>query len=739
MLYKFSLSVPTYNQNEDSWSTTTFDTLVEFRDFLDSIFKEPGKYDFDETSFKFNEQARLFNLSGNTLERRYYCNAAYKSKDFRAYWDGEKAKCRKGVIFIHGKKTWYLTRDYYMWLNFLPIYNKEISEFGFADVRDVQYHMALYEIRAELHFRHCSILKKRQIASSYFHIAKLANAFWFEKGATLKIGAAREDYINLKGSWKFFNEYRDFLHKKTAWYRPCTPDKVLNWQQKIEVTTEDGKKSFKGNKSMIVGTSFEKRADAGVGGPCSIFFHEEGGIAPKADKTFFFIKPAMRSGMITTGVFIIAGSVGELDMCGPLKDMMLRPGSDFLSVDCDLIDHKGTKGKTGLFIPEQWSMPPYIDEFGNSLVKEALEAIMEERKQWKIDYTPEKYQYEVSQHPINIKEAFDFRQESVFPLHLIQRQLDRIEKKEVFYEYLSIERDENGFPKFTDTRRYPVPYPTDMKAEDKRGCLIVHERPPKDPDWGVYVASVDTVGEGKTTTSNSLFCIQIYKMPIEKTTHSQEGSKVEIEGDKLVASWTGRYDDINDTHEYASMLLEIYNAWAVVEANVSLFINFMILKKRQKYLVPKSQIVFLKEQESHGGYQEYGWKNVGTLFKGNLLSYGIEFMKEVIDQVLKDDGDVVKTIYGIERIGADEFLLKEAADYHEGLNVDRLVTYCALVAFVKLLVANRGYKKLVKYEENFKKSKDLYKLNLSNPFKNIGRSGSSSSNQIPKNPFKNIR
>ena len=27
---------------------------------------------------------------------------------------------------------WYLTRDYYMWLNFLPIFDKEEKKYGFA-------------------------------------------------------------------------------------------------------------------------------------------------------------------------------------------------------------------------------------------------------------------------------------------------------------------------------------------------------------------------------------------------------------------------------------------------------------------------------------------------------------------------------------------------------------------------------------------------------------------------------
>jgi hypothetical protein len=31
------------------------------------------------------------------------------------------------------------------------------------------------------------------------------------------------------------------------------------------------------------------------------------------------MRPAMRSGMITTGMFIAAGSVGDLSQCEPLK------------------------------------------------------------------------------------------------------------------------------------------------------------------------------------------------------------------------------------------------------------------------------------------------------------------------------------------------------------------------------------------------------------------------------------
>ncbi len=313
------IEIPTWDGGE--WITSEFATREDWKNFVRSVFKDEGPnegYQFDETSFLFNEQGRKFQKDG------YYCNAPVKTKDYITYWNDQKDKCRKGVIFKNKDRVWYLSRDYYMWLNFLPIYDKEESRFDFAKVRDAQYHMALYECLAELEYKHCPILKKRQIASSYFHAAKLINTYWFEEGSVLKMGASLKDYINEKGTWRMLNEYKNFLNEHTAWYRPNDPDKVMTWQQRIKVRI-NGRDTYRGNKSLLTGTSFEKDATAGVGGPCTYFFHEEGGIAPKMDLTYEYMRPAMQSGMITTGMFIAAGSVGDLDACEPLKLMVLQP------------------------------------------------------------------------------------------------------------------------------------------------------------------------------------------------------------------------------------------------------------------------------------------------------------------------------------------------------------------------------------------------------------------------------
>ena len=725
--------IPTYDNNK--WTTTEFKNDLEFREFIESIFSEPGEYGFTKMAYKFNEEAKRFTADG------IYCASPFRSKDFTAYWDDQKNKCRNGVIYKEDDKTWFITRDYYMWLNFLPIFDKEEKKYGFAKVRDAQYHLALYEWLAELNNQHSAILKKRQIASSYFHMGKIINTYWFEEGSTCKIGASLKDFINDKGSWKFLEEYKIFLNEHTAWYRPSNPEKVLLWQQQIEVKIGN-RKTARGLKSKIQGGSFEKNATTGVGGPCTYFFHEEAGIAPKMSETYEYLRPAMSSGMMTTGMFIAAGSVGDLDQCNPLKEMIMNPdANDIFAVETNLIDADGTIGMAGLFIPEQWSMPPYIDEYGNSQIEEAIKAIELERNRWKNELNGEQFQLRISQKPLNIAEAFAYRKASIFPQGVLSKQLKKIEEKEYPYELLDLTREQEGIIAKRSNKLPISRFPVDRKQHDKTGVIVVWERPTsKRPDFGQYYASIDPVSEGKTTTSDSLCSIFVYKNAVEVIRETVAGDTEQfIEKDKIVAAWCGRFDDINKTHERLELLIEWYNAWTIVENNISLFIQHMIARRKQRYLVPKQQILFLKDLGSNKSvYQEYGWKNTGTLFKSHLISYAIEFIREVIDEELDDSGNVITQTLGVERI-PDQMLLKEMLAYYPGLNVDRLVAFGALIAFVKIQQSNRGYSKRRESEDkSLVNSENLYKLKYS-PFKNLGKSRGSSNNKIKRSGFKNYK
>ena len=133
----YPIKIPTCKNYE--WVETEFSTQEEFIDFILSIFKEPGECAFDDYVKMFNEQATNYN------EKGYYCKSPFRSKDFRKYWDDQKNKCRTGVLFINKDKSWFIPRDYYMWLNFLPIFDKEKNIYDFPLIWDVQYYMSLYE------------------------------------------------------------------------------------------------------------------------------------------------------------------------------------------------------------------------------------------------------------------------------------------------------------------------------------------------------------------------------------------------------------------------------------------------------------------------------------------------------------------------------------------------------------------------------------------------------------------
>ena len=79
--------------------------------------------------------------------------------------------------------------------------------------------------------------------------------------------------------------------------------------------------------------------------------------------------------------------------------------------------------------------------------------------------------------------------------------------------------------------------------------------------------------------------------------------------------------------------------------------------------------------------------------------------------------------------------------YYPGLNVDRLVSFAALVAFAKMQQANRGYvkrKERDKSLESLDNSQNLYKLSM-RPFSNLGRRKNNSIVKKRRNPFKNIK
>lgn len=724
----------TLDLDTNEWSHTPFETKKAYRDYIDSFYKYPGEYNLKYTNGYWNEQAIIFEKTGS------YPKYVTNSIDFRKHWLKEKELCRfDGTVIFKKPSENYeqaVPSLYYWYLNYTPIYDKVKAKYGFGEIWDGDYHYFLYILRCILHGKFASVMKARQKGYSLKNDAIMLNAGWFGSGWISKIFAYSETHIS--NSWKFLEVYRDHLNKHAGWKRGFQPDQPLNWQ--VRRKKNDG--TYVGNMSILQGISTAKDPAKGIGGSIKVLFGEEAGNNPTLDITHEYVTSNVSMGTIQTGLIVYSGSVGELDKCEPLKKYIMNPVENgFMAVEnkCEGDEKLGTH--VGFFVPEWWNYKyedpetaeiiNCYDEWGNTNKELAMTIITKERKVNE-NKSPEDFRYYKSQRPLSITEALAYRKDSVFPAKKIERQIYRIEKnedKKYAYELCDIIRDENGKIKFIPTKHDEITELPYKPAKDKipYGCVKVWERPLDKPEWGTYYAAVDPIGVDKTSTSESLFSVVIYKNLIEVHYLENGEEKTRLEGDKIVASYIGRYNDIPKTNEIGELLLEYYNAFAVVENNFDNFIKHMITKSKQKYMATKSELPFLKELVTNNtSYQEYGVRTNQTMWQ-HYVNKIMEYIDEEIGVEHKNDGSILRIVYGIEKI-PDVRLLKELLlfEWEKG-NYDQIVTFGLVLALAKSRQANGLIKRIDETEEK-DKLKKVYVPQQRSPFSNRKR-----------NPFKNLR
>lgn len=710
-------NIPTYDAITDEWSTTSFENQKEFATFLlDVCFKEPGEYELDESTIDFQKAGRTFYETGS------YTLYARNTPEYNDFWDSEEMKCRLGVIWKNGNKTWYLTRDYYFLLNYCPILNKEKHNTeSLMSPRDGQLHMMLYEKIAEALHLHSCVLKRRQFCYSNCHAAKSLNFVWFENKKTIKWFASDEAYLNnVNGSWKMLDAFRNHLNIHTDWIRAFTPAEYPELQQKEKYVIRKGQWATKGNESTLVAKTLKRDVTSGVGGAAFWVWHEEGGIAPKANLTLQYLNPALESGLSKSGSFHIGGSVGDLNDCIPLKNFMHEPEKyEMLGVPTKWYNETGIEKICGLFIPAQYGMPEATDQYGNSQVDLALKLLEEQEQNIWRHLPPTDYVLKRSQNPRTIKEAFAWRTVSFFNVQRIERRQKAIEilKEQKTFEARKglLEETKEGeiklkllvdFPDYD--RPVEVGYPVDPKMPDKRGCVTIFEDPISDSN--LYFAGVDSVEVAQTDTSNSIFSVHIYKRGHKKVTIKPNGdTEIEHVRGKIVATYRGRFKNPEDHNEQGLLLLRYYKALSLCERNKPNFINYARRKGYSTLIARKSQMPFDKDLDAIGGkLDEFGINSdsVGKLI--NIMKHtSYEYLDAEIDTIHKKTydnsiGEILKTVRGYDIID-DYWLLEELKLWNPDDNFDAFISFS--LALIMGLARELDYEKTTTLIEESDKPK----------------------------------
>ena len=637
-------------------------TKEERLELIEKYSVLPGDWKIDSDIFKARPQATYFDSNG------LYTDLTPNTGSWVSHWDLQKELCYTGLLI---EDKYYITGDLYWYLNFIKIPDKVKGGEHFPMIYDMDIWFYQQIEKAELLGKFTLTLKKRQSGFSLKMLAKILKRWWFEKGFVGRIGAYEEK--PLQDDWDILVKYYNHLQSTVGWKRDKTKGR-LRWVQQTDLL--DG--TTKGNLSILQGIICSKNAAKLVGGKVDEILLEEVGIFPNVDKVIGFARAALVYGNKTTGNLHAFGAVGELKQCEPFKEYFYAPEiNNFLTFDNPYTER--TDNKTGIFIPVQWCYYPYIDEYGNSLIEESLEAITKqeeiEKKKSYLDYVLYK-----SQNPRTTEDAFANREENVFPTHIIQPHYEWLNNEYQPLLVTLIEADGSIYRKLGSKEPLVEDFPV-KKHSSKVGAVVIDEMPYPNAPFGMYYAGIDTISPIQGSQSISLQSCYIYK-----AAHELDG---EYSADKVVAWYTGRTDDPYGSYEITRKLIKFYNARCLIENNNRNYIEWLIKENEKKHIMRKYEAPISKDiiVKSNVSAQEYGI-NV-TRLKQYLLSIVIEYITEEIGTRFDDDG-TSHTIHGVERI-KDKMLLKEMLDYTPKKNTDRIDAF-GLVILASRSNTNRGMK-----------------------------------------------
>lgn len=721
------LVVQAWSTAAGDWYTKTFDTKKEFEDYLDAQFKDEPQFYKLKNTWKWKETGQAYEstVCKPNFEGGRYHNFTKGSIQQKRWRDTEKDRILNGVIY----DDIYVPPFYYWYLNFCPIYDDFLKKKRLPDVWDGDLWYMQYVMRAILKGKHVGGVKGRQKGYSYKHMAILYWSYsWFENSINT-IGAYDEKLV--KKSWRFLEGYRAHINKNTTWIRGPQIPKTLEWHE----TQMDEVGQPQGLQSKLAGVTFKQKADNDVGGATTFFNYEEPGVSPTILETLEFVRPSLEKGSETTGTIIACGSVGQLDDAEGIKTIFYQPEeNNFLAVK-NVWDTKNISEKCCIFISEAYNMigkdvhpiykdtrdgysgKPFFDKDGNSDVELAISWIAKNQELIrKSSKSAERKQLQLSQKCISPEQAFASRSVSEWPIEQIKRQQERIllKYKENKWDFVPLkglfEEDKDGKP-VLNTKDLPPEheYPIKPDWEDKRGVWTLYAPIPENPENYMYYACVDAIEVDVTETSKSIASVDIFQAPIR--IEDEKGKFLRVEGDKLVATYRGRFDTARQTNEQIWLGIKAFNAWVYPERNKPNFINYMReMGRAERYLAKEGDVPLFKDlnfkngssvNNSKFGFHKGDNTEIWTLFKATTKEYMLaEYGRNTITKKNPDGeeyDETIKVFTGIDRID-DYWLLEEFKEYQEVKgkikgNYDRLVSFMGALFICKVYQQNRILKK----------------------------------------------
>lgn len=607
------------------------------------------------------------------------------SKEYLPFWREEKRKCEDGVtingVYISGWLYWHINH-WRIWIDEQDEKGRVQRVSAVPKLRDNEWLIAEAEQRALDEKKGLIMIGTRQFGKSEFIASYSARTGILYRGSQNVVVSSNADDLDTITSKIDFG-----LTNCSPYFR--VPRITRNWNDG-EVLM--GVKDKKGDN--IVYSSFRirntqegRKTEVTAGATMKSLIYDEVGKAPFKN-SFVASMPALLSEFGWRCIPIMVGTGGNFDKGDDAADVFYNTDDYKLLT----FPHSKKPGVTvGLFVPGTYRQDAKVEknlaEYMNveagteldsikikvkdeekaiNLIKSDLEAAAKDRD-------PKVYLKIKAYYPLEEEDCFLQANDNIFPVDLLQKQLEFIEQNGIQPTCVELTRELDGRVIHTFTDKKPVSnFP--VKPKDNLDAPVqIWEFPKSDSPIGLNTGGTDPYKQSHATYSTSLGCTYIFKRIHNLTGEGWQNI--------IVACITSRPKDIYAWYEQTKLLLEYYNCKTLCENMDYGFIQHCVEKNvAHKYLERTPR--FLTDVHPNSRTQRDFGIHMTLEIKQYLVSCILEYISQEIDFERDENGNAVKARLGVTRI-LDPMLIKELIKFNYKGNFDRVIAFGLALAQAK--------------------------------------------------------
>lgn len=563
-------------------------------------------YEFEDIAFantnQFLEAAKTYEKYG------FYTDAHPESTEFKEFWDREEDRLINGMI-VPGKLMFdeygapfmqevHITGEHYGYLNYgrIKLTDEDIlkdvaygngdelildvgagkarrKKVAFPSFWDGDYHYFKAKELARRLGLHIVVAKARRKGYTYKNAYGAAHNTNMHPDITTILGAYEKKYL-LQGDaiTTFAKNYLDWFETETDFTRHYISEAIDNLELGY---FKQGTRIKKGYRSKLLTLTFKDNPNAAVGKDGDLIILEEAGVFPNLMETLGVTLPTLEDGDYTTGQMIVFGTGGTKEANWIEFERLFYNPSLFGFMSFHNVWDEDAQGTScGFFHSYDMNYVPYIDKDGNSMFREAKEAIMKARRIKKDSTTNlSDYLRWIGQRCVNPREAFSSSKVSIFDSPELRKHIHSVKVRNEF-KYLHREGKLKAVKDTYDLIVKEQLNPSEVHEYvnqyqlgdigDLHGTFVEWFPPYKLPDGsvpgGLYRIWVDPYAFRKEkediTLKDSLGAMYVYER-VNNLTNTG--------GDRLVACFVGRPEDYDDFNEVILRASIRYNAEVMFE------------------------------------------------------------------------------------------------------------------------------------------------------------------------------